>query len=189
MGGRWTSAAERPVEDRRALALRNRAVVELLYGLGIRAAEVHAAQVVDLDLTRGSMLVCRAKRGELRHLPIPAAAIPHLDRYLKEDRPHLARSGRDQGRPIVTEGGTPLIPNEVLRVVTKIAARADLRAHPHAFRRSVASHLVEQGASLVAVQKLLGHVSLDTTQRDVFVERAALHEAVSALERVREEEE
>lgn len=170
-----------------ALALRNRAVVELLYGLGVRAAEVEAAQVVDLDLKRSAMMVRRVKRGEPRHLPLPAAAVPHLDRYVTEGRPHLARSGRDEGRLIVTERGTPLVANEVFRVVTKIAQRTGLRAHPHAFRRSVASHLVEQGASLVAVQKLLGHVSLDTTQRYVVVDRAALHEAVSVLERVREE--
>lgn len=175
----------RSAQVRRALALRNRALVELLYGLGIRAAEVHAARVVDLDLTRGAMLVRRAKRGEPAHLPLPAAAVPHLDRYLKDGRPHLAHTGRDQGRLIVTERGTPVVANEVLRVVSTIAVRAGLRAHPHAFRRSVASHLVEQGASLVAVQKLLGHVNLDTTQRYVFVDGAALHEAVSTFERVR----
>jgi site-specific recombinase XerD len=76
----------------------------------------------------------------------------------------------------------------VLTIVRDLARRVGLRAHPHAFRRSVASHLVEQGASLLAVQKLLGHVSLDTTQRYVIVDRAALHEAVSVLERVRQPE-
>lgn len=170
---------------RRALALRNRATLELLYGLGIRSAELRAACIVDLDLKQGSMLVRRVKRGEPRRVPLPQAALPHLERYLSEGRPLLARGGRDRGRVIVTERGGPLRSLQLERIVNSVARKVGLRAHPHAFRRSLASHLVARGASLLAVQKLLGHVSLDTTQVYVLVDRAALHEAVKVLDRVR----
>jgi site-specific recombinase XerD len=172
---------------RQALALRDRACLELLYGLGLRAAEVHAARTVDLVLAPGqdALLVRRAKRGEPRQLPLPPSSAEHLARYLHEGRPHLARGERDEGRLLLTVRGTPVRPEEVLRIVSKLARRAQVRAHPHALRRALATHLVLAGASLVAVQELLGHVNLTTTQRYVVVERHELRRAVDALEGAR----
>jgi len=166
-----------------ALALRNRALVELLYGLGLRAAEVAAACVTDLDLATGELLVRRVKRGPSRTFPLPPAAVPHLDVYLRDGRPHLARSGNDRGRLLVTERGTPLTGNHVLALVKALARRAGVQCHPHALRRSLATHLVQDGAMLPAVQALLGHARLDTTQRYVAVCQHDLRKAVDALER------
>ena len=184
-------APRRAPAARRALALRDRACLELLYGLGLRAAEVHAARVVDLVLERGpganagTLLVRRVKRGEPRHLPLPPSSLSHLARYLREGRPHLVRGGLDDGRLLLTIRGTPVSPDELWRIVSKLARRAQVRAHPHTLRRSLATSLVLAGASLVAVQDLLGHVRLDTTQRYVAVDRHELRRAADALDAAR----
>lgn len=174
-------ACRRGPHVRRALALRNRALLELLYGLGLRASEVHGALLIDFHLKEGRAFVRRVKRGESRVLPLPAKALPHLARYLAEGRPLLVR-GADSGHFLLTERGTPLTPKHLYRLVVKIARRAGLRAHPHALRRAVATHLVRDGGSVVAAQQLLGHARLDTTQRYVATDRDELRRAVEVLE-------
>ncbi|MCA9647035.1 MAG: tyrosine-type recombinase/integrase, partial [Myxococcales bacterium] len=141
--------------------------------------------VCDLDLAAGCLLVRRAKRGEPRQLPLPPAALPPLARYLRLGRPRLVRGDvlpAAEQRLLLTERGTPLVANEVLRVVKQVAARAGLRAHPHALRRALATHLVQAGVSIAHVRELLGHVRLDTTQRYVLVEREDLRRAVDVLD-------
>jgi site-specific recombinase XerD len=175
----------RSPQVRRARALRARALLELLYGLGLRAAEAAAVRVVDLDLRSASLLVRRVKRGKPRQLPLPASALPELERYLREGRRHLVKPGQDTGHLLLTERGTPLCGNEVLRIVKAVGERAGLRAHPHAIRRALATHLVQAGSPLPLVRELLGHVRLDTTQRYVLVEREDLRRAVEVLDRRR----
>lgn len=175
-------ACRRSPDVRQALALRNRAVLELLYGVGFRAAEVHASQVVDLDLGESNILVRRVKRGRPTFLPLPPSTVKHLARYLHEGRPHLVKPGQDPGHLLVTERGGPLIANQVLRVVTDIARRAGMRAHPHAFRRALATELARAGVPVGFIRELLGHVRLRTTQEYLAVDRAELRQAVSLLE-------
>lgn len=168
------------------MPLRDRALVELAYGLGIRASELCSALLVDLDQQDGVLLVRRAKRGQPKALPLPPAALPHLRAYLREARPALVRhgpGGRDRGHLLLTAIGTPLTPKCVRDIVRRLAARAGLRAHPHAFRRAFATHLARNGASLLAVQEALGHVRLDTTAIYVDVERDDLRRAIAILER------
>jgi integrase/recombinase XerD len=176
--------SRRSPELRRALALRDRAMLELLYGVGLRASEVRAVRVVDLALGDSQLLCRRAKRGVSRFLPLPAAVIPHLERYLREGRPLLMRLaiGDDDGRLLVTEWGTALDRSAIGERVEQIAKRLAIKAHPHAFRRSLATSLVQRGASIVAVRELLGHVRLSTTQKYVVVDRDDLRNAVSVLE-------
>ncbi len=168
-----------------ALALRDRALVELLYGLGLRSSEARAALVTDLNLADGTLDVRPAKRGPPRTLPLPWAALPHLRRYLEEGRPVLVRAGRDEGRLLVSKTGRPLRHcSDVGDVVAKLAARAGVRCHPHALRRGLATHLVGAGVNVRAVQVLLGHQSLEVTQRYVAVDRAGLRVTVELLERM-----
>jgi site-specific recombinase XerD len=168
-----------------ALALRDRALLELLYGLGLRSSEARAALVVDLDLAEGSLLVRAAKRGHSRTLPLPRATLPHLRRYLEEGRPRLVR-GEDTGHLIVSKTGRPLRhARDVGLVVEKVARRVDLRLHPHALRRALATHLVLAGVNVRAVQVLLRHQSLAVTARYLAVDRAGLHRTVALLERRR----
>jgi len=169
-----------------ALALRDRALLELLYGLGLRNSEARAARVDDLNLADGSLLVRAAKRGHARTLPLPRAALPHLQRYVEEARPPLVAGRVDTGHLIVSKTGRPLRHgSDVGEVVAKAARRAGIRCHPHALRRGVATHLAAAGLNLRAVQTLLGHESLAVTQRYVSVPSDELHRTVRALERHR----
>ncbi len=176
--------AKRSLEVCRAIALRNRALIELLYSLGLRASEACRARLLDLDLADASLMVRRAKRGKPARLPLPPASIPHLETYLSEGRPRLIRN-RDQAKGCIlaNERGKPLTVNHLARLVFRIAKRAEVEAHPHALRRSVATHLIHGGASLPAVQSLLGHRSLNTTQAYVGVNMEDLRAAVETLDR------
>lgn len=179
------AALRRNVEVRAALALRDRAALELLYGLGVRAGEVASARLLDLDLAGRSLLIVRVKgRGGAARLPLPEKVVPHLEAYLARGRPPLLRlRDRSEGRLLVSERGAALTAYNLMRVVSRVAARAGVAAHPHALRRSLATHLVRRGATLPAVQRLLGHVGLNTTQLYVAVDLEALRAAVEPLER------
>lgn len=177
------AGGRRSASVRRARALRDRALLELLYGLGLRASEAAAVRLADLDLVDAALLVRRAKRGQHRWLPLPPAALLALRRYLREGRPFLLHTRGDEDHLFLTERATSLSGNGVLRIVKLVARRAGLRAHPHALRRALATHLVQNGVSLVCVRELLGHVRLDTTQRYVLVERDDLRRAVDHLDR------
>lgn len=169
----------------RPVALRDLAMVELAFGLGLRVSELRAALLVDLNLAQGALLVRRAKRGAPQVLPIPPSSIPHLRAYVREGRPALVQRGhgRDRGHLLLNNVGTPYRGARVHEVVARIAARARVRAHPHALRRAVATGLVRHGATVLAVQELLGHVRLDTTAIYVEVEREDLRRTVAILER------
>lgn len=168
-----------------AVCLRDRAVIEVLYGLGLRAAEVAVALVPDLDLAQAALVVRRAKRGRSRQLPLPPSVVAALERYMAVGRPALARQGRgrDEGRLFLTRFGTPFKAGWATRVVVRsVAARAGLKTTTHAFRRSVATHLIRQGASVRAVQELLGHKDLSTTARYVRLDQDDLRRAVDLLD-------
>ncbi len=167
-----------------AFALRDRALIELLFGAGLRCAELVAAKLLDLELTEGTLLVRRAKRGPSRVVPMPPAALPHLRRYVRDGRPHLLRDGaEDDGALLLSLRGTPLSRDGVYGIVTGLARRAGVRAHPHALRRAVATGLVRGGASVLAVKELLGHSDLSTTAAYVSLDVEDLRRAVAHLDR------
>jgi site-specific recombinase XerD len=167
----------------RAQALRNRALVELLYGVGLRASEAVRVLVVDLDLREGAIGVRPSKRGVPRSLPLPKAALPHLERYLAEGRPRLVREGgSDKGVFVLGQYGRPLGASYLWQAVTGIAKRAGSRAHPHALRRSLASDLLRAGVNAEAVRQMLGHRCLTTTALYLDVSRDEQRRAVAALD-------
>lgn len=172
----------RSPEIRSALALRNRALLELLYGTGARASEICRLRVLDLDLGAASCLIQRAKRGPCGVLPLPPAAIPHLDAYLREGRPVLAK-GEDAGFLLLTLRGRGLSPGHVHKLVWTLGRRVGVPAHPHAFRRSLATHLARAGVAVAHLRELLGHARLDTTQVYLGVNVDDLRAAVEKLER------
>lgn len=175
--------ARRSQEASEALALRNRAAVEVLYATGVRATELCNALVTDFDLQSPSMFVRRVKRGPHESLPLAASTLEHQHAYLLRARPVLLRL-RDEsgGACFVNERGARLTGNYLLEIVSGVARRAGFHAHPHAIRRSVATGLVRNGASLPAVQALLGHKRLDTTQRYVRVSVEELRASVDMLD-------
>lgn len=167
----------------RALALRDRALVELFYAVGLRDAEARAARVVDLDADDASILVRAVKRGPSRRVPLPPRALFALVQYLGEARPLLVEGRDDPGHLLLGMWGRPLTQRASYAIVAAAAWRAGVRAHPHAFRRAIATALVRRGVPVTALQALLGHASVATTARYLAVERDELHRTVALLER------
>jgi site-specific recombinase XerD len=133
------------------LALRNRALVELVYSAGLRSREAVDLDLADVDFEQELVRV-RGKGGKERALPLGEEAALRLARYLREARPELARGAEDafflstRGRRLDTSALRRLVPN------------------PHRLRHAFATHLLEGGADLRVIQELLGHSSLSTTQ-------------------------
>jgi site-specific recombinase XerD len=144
------------VEGDDPLALRDRALLELLYGTGMRVSE--AASLTARGVTGVDLVRVRGKGDRERMLPLAGQARGALDRYLDSGRPALAGPGAGDALWVGARGG-PLDTRGVRRVV-----RARLGTFPHALRHSFATHLLEGGADLRVVQELLGHIELGTTQ-------------------------
>ena len=161
-----------------ARALRDRALVELLYGAGLRVGELCSLDVRDVDLHRGDVRV-QGKGGAERVVPLPAAARAALDRYLAGRRGPGSR-----GEPLFTAlrprrgARARLGVRDVRRIVDARAGRAGIvdRVHPHRLRHSYATHLLDMGADLREIQELLGHASLSTTEKYTAVSMERLAE-------------
>ena len=134
-----------------ALALRNAALLELLYSCGLRSAEAVALDLADVDFEREAVHV-RGKGGKERVVPLGEEAGMRLGRYLREARPALARGAVDA--VFLSARGKRLDTSTVRRLLR----------HPHRLRHAFATHLLEGGADLRTIQELLGHASLSTTQ-------------------------
>ena len=134
-----------------ALAVRNRALVELVYSCGLRSAEAVALDLADVDFEQEAVHV-RGKGGKERVVPLGEVAAFAMSQYVRDGRPALARGACDamflsmRGRRLDTSTLRRLVPN------------------PHRLRHSYATHLLEGGADLRTIQELLGHSSLSTTQ-------------------------
>ena len=146
-----TDALLAGLEGSRPLALRNRALFELVYSAGLRSQEAADLTLADVDFEQEAVRV-RGKGGKERLVPLGEEAAYWLRRYLAEARPELARGAVDviflsvRGRPLDTSTLRRLLPN------------------PHQLRHAFATHLLEGGADLRTIQELLGHSSLSTTQ-------------------------
>jgi site-specific recombinase XerD len=153
---------DRPAPDA-PRALRDRALVELLYGSGLRAAEACALRLRDLDLETGTARVA-GKGGKQRIVPVGGAAADALEGYLERGRPALARDV-DADRVFLSVRGRALHPSDIRRVLLRELRAAGLpQRSPHALRHAYATHLLEGGADLRSIQHLLGHASVGTTQ-------------------------
>jgi site-specific recombinase XerD len=133
------------------LAVRNRALVELVYSAGLRASEAVGLNLADVDFDREQLHV-RGKGGKERMVPLGEEAAHMLARYLHEARPQLVRGAEDA--VFLSARGKRLDTSTLRRVF----------AHPHRLRHAFATHLLEGGADLRTIQELLGHSSLSTTQ-------------------------
>jgi integrase/recombinase XerD len=140
---------------------RDRAVLELLYGTGLRVGEASRLDVPDLDLREGVLLVRNGKGRKDRVVPVPGRAAAALDVYLLEARPDLARL-YDPALFLSTFGVRLGAPG--MRLMIKKHGRAiGARLTPHTLRHTCATHLLRGGADIRHVQELLGHRSLATT--------------------------
>ena len=144
-------ATLRALEGDGALALRNRALVELVYSAGLRSAEAVGLDLADVDFDQ-ELVHVRGKGGKERVVPLGEEAAHWLARYLRDARPELVRGAQDA--LFVSARGRRLDTSTLRRVVP----------HPHRLRHAFATHLLEGGADLRTIQELLGHSSLSTTQ-------------------------
>jgi integrase/recombinase XerD len=148
-----------------ALGRRDRSILEFLYATGARVAETVALDQLDLDLASRSALVT-GKGGKQRLVPLGSHAVAAIEAWLP-DRLSLRRAGRDSGAVFLNARGGRLSRQGVFDIVRKHADRCGFargKVSPHVLRHSMATHMVEGGADLRAVQELLGHASISTTQ-------------------------
>jgi integrase/recombinase XerC len=157
----------------RAVALRDRSVLELLYGSGLRVGEVAGLSCPQVDLDRARVLV-RGKGNKEREVPMSDHAVDSLDTYLSAGRPTMA--GDDHTSLFFNRKGKPFSGRDIRAMVEQYAGTMlpGRRVTPHTLRHSFATHLLEGGADIRAVQELLGHASVATTQRYTHVSRARL---------------
>jgi integrase/recombinase XerD len=134
------------------VALRNRALVELVYSAGLRSAEAVGLDLGDVDFEQELVHVRRGKGGKERVVPLGEEAAVWLGRYLRDARPSLARGAQDA--IFLSVRGRRLDTSTLRRIAP----------HPHRLRHAFATHLLEGGADLRTIQELLGHSSLSTTQ-------------------------
>ncbi len=143
-----------------ALALRNRALLELLYATGIRVSELVNLRLEDVNL-QTSQAIVRGKGDKERIVPFGGSAREALESYLHDARPQLSRVRRS-ALVFIDRNGTALTRERVWRIVRE--SKADKKASPHMLRHSCATHMVGNGADLRTVQTILGHADIATTQ-------------------------
>lgn len=163
-----TPSAKGPAE------MRNRAVMELLYGCGLRVSELTS---LDMDSVNFNFkyLRCIGKGSKERLVPVGEKALEALQRYLGLGRPALAKA-HSRDALLLTRTGRRMRREDVFRLIRKRALAAGLRKllSPHVLRHSFATHLLENGADLRVVQEMLGHANLSTTQIYTHVETKRL---------------
>jgi integrase/recombinase XerD len=153
-----TAAGQGAVEQ--ALALRNAALVELLYAGGLRVGEAVGLKQQDLRLDNGSVLV-RGKGDKERVVPLGAAAVRAVERYIADGRPVLLKAGAGVQRALFLSSlGRGMNAQAMWKVVKAFSPGAS----PHKLRHSCATHMVGHGADLRTVQTILGHADIGTTQ-------------------------
>ena len=153
------------------LGWRDRALLELAYGAGLRVSELCTLGIQDLLLSDGLVRVF-GKGGKERLVPIGRKVIGPVSVYLNQTRPELDR-GKSTGRVLLNARGEPLSRVGAWGIIKRVAAAAGLKktVTPHTLRHSFATHLLEGGADLRAVQEMLGHADLSTTQIYTHVDR------------------
>ena len=172
-----TGSSGEPVAD--AVALRDQAVLEVLYGAGLRVGECCGLRIADCDLRRGLVTVL-GKGAKVRRVPIGEPALAALGAWLERGRPALAAPDSPPDVVFLNRRGRALTPRDARRVVERHPLPDGRSLHPHALRHAYATHLLEGGADLRAVQELLGHSDLATTQIYTHVTRDRLRAVYEA---------
>lgn len=155
---------------------RDKALLEFAYASGVRVSELASLKIRDLDLNEGVALVF-GKGSKERMVPIGRSAQRALDIYIRELRPNLARR-EAEGVVFLNAQGRPLTRMGIWKILRKHVKRAGVkkRVTPHTLRHCFATHLLEGGADLAAVQEMLGHADISTTQIYTHVDREYLRD-------------
>ncbi len=160
-------------DEKKPRGLRDRAMLEVLYGSGLRVTELATLKIAEINLHDG-FLVCRGKGGKERIVPLGRSSCQAIRRYLDEVRPLVDPGGREE--LFLSRRGRPFTRQGVWKLLRQHAAKAGLSAKisPHVLRHSFATHLLERGADLRSVQLMLGHSQITTTQIYTHVSRERL---------------
>jgi len=152
-----------PSDEQDAHALRDRAILTLLYATGMRASELAGLNVRDVNFNLGIVRVM-GKGGKERIVPAAEAALDAVRQYIQTDR--ASATADATGRLLLSRTGKPLAREDVYRTVRKYVRRAAVRGKvtPHTLRHAFATHLLAHGANLRSVQEMLGHADISTTQ-------------------------
>ena len=172
-----------PTDD--VLGRRDRAILEVLYGAGLRISELVALDVDDVDLDEGNVLVRMGKGSKGRRVPLGRAAVKAVGDYVAVARTELARKATRAiagGALFLNARGGRLSRQGCWKILKSYARAAELgeRVSPHTLRHSFATHMLDAGADIRVVQELLGHASLSTTQVYTLVSDAHLREVYVA---------
>ena len=159
-----------------AIRLRDDAILEILYGSGLRVAELCGLRPEDLDLV-GQTVRVWGKGSKQRQVPLSTPAAEAVDGWLRSGRSEMATAGSPPDAVFLNRRGRRLTPRDVRRIVDH---RSLSPTHPHALRHTFATHLLDGGADLRAVQELLGHGDLGTTQHYTHVSKERLRSVLDA---------
>jgi site-specific recombinase XerD len=162
--------------DDDAVRLRDDAVLELLYGSGLRVAELCGIDLGDVDLRRHAVRVL-GKGSRTRQVPLGEPAAEALAGWVERGRPAMVTEATPPDALFLNRRGRRLGPRDVRRLLDR---RSPVPTHPHALRHTFATHLLDGGADLRAVQELLGHADLATTQLYTHVSRERLRSVVES---------
>lgn len=159
--------------------MRDRAILEVLYGCGLRVSELTGLDLTDIDLADGFLRVF-GKGSKERVVPIAGVALKTLGDYLANGRPLLrpksSRSRQDPAAVFLNQRGGRMTRQTVFTTVRMYAGRVGLEMHPHTLRHSFATHMLAGGADLRSLQDMLGHSDISTTQVYTHVDRSHLRE-------------
>ena len=166
------------VPDHRPIGIRDRAILRMLYGTGMRVSELVRLDVDDLDFASGRV-ACRGKGGRFRWIPIGTKTTQAVQRYLREVRPKWIRDARERAL-FINRTGRRITRVGVWMRVRHWAQKAGLSrsVYPHRLRHTFATHLVQRGADVRAVQLLLGHARIATTEIYTHVDVTRFYDAL-----------
>ncbi|KGX85985.1 site-specific tyrosine recombinase XerD [Pontibacillus litoralis] len=167
-----------PAKD--ALSTRNKAMLEMLYATGLRVTELMTLKVSDLHLTMG-FVRCLGKGSKERIVPLGKMAQQSVENYLTSARPALVKQKKTENL-FVNHHGNPLSRQGFWKILKAVATEVGIQKEitPHTLRHSFATHLLENGADLRAVQEMLGHADISTTQIYTHVSKARLKDIYSS---------
>lgn len=144
--------------------IRDRAMLELLYGSGLRVSELITLELEDVNLDLG-FLQCEGKGSKERIVPLGKMAMDYIRRYLETSRPKLVKNNLQRSL-FVNFHGKPMTRQGFWKIIKKYGKQSGIQTEitPHTFRHSFATHLLDNGADLRSVQEMLGHADISTTQ-------------------------
>lgn len=159
---------------------RNRAILETLYGCGLRVSELTNLKISDLFFEEGFIKVT-GKGDKQRLVPIGPSTEKYINIYRKEIRVHQEIHAMAKDTVFLNQHGKPLTRAMIFTIVKRLAEKAGIRKtiSPHTFRHSFATHLLENGADLRAIQQMLGHESITTTEIYTHIDRKHLTEVIN----------